>query len=338
MNIIVGKDGKHEFDTIQAALDSIDKRSCKIDEEVVINIKAGIYEEKLIISIPNVTLIGEDAENTVITYGDYAKMSMPDGTLYGTFRTATFRIDADNFTAKNITFVNSAGDGKIHGQAVAVYADGDKISFYNCRMIACQDTLFTAPLPPKKAGTGSNGNGPKADCERRNGRQYYYGCYIRGDIDFIFGGAIVFFEECEIFSQYGVIEDEAKIPEKGPDDIICGYVTAACTIEGEEYGYVFYKCNFTSDCPKNSIYLGRPWRDFAKTVLIECKLGEHIKPDGWHDWEKVKARDTAYYAEYKSICSENNSNLAERTEWSYQINDEEAKKYQRDVVLSGWDI
>lgn len=337
MNISVGKDGKYDFNTIQDALESVKNSNVTNDETIVINIMPGLYEEKIVVDIPNVTMIGENADNTIISYGDYAKKLMPDTTAYGTFRTATFRIDADDFTAKNLTFVNSAGNGKEYGQAVAVYADGDKISFYHCKMLGSQDTLFTAPLPPKKPGTGTNGNGPKADFERKNGRQYFYDCYIRGDIDFIFGGATAFFEECEIFSQNGIIEEEAKIPQK-ENGIICGYVTAACTMEGQEYGYVFYKCDFTSDCPNNSIYLGRPWRDFAKTVLIHCNLGEHIKPEGWYDWDRPEARKTTYYAEYNSICQKNNCDLNQRADWSYQVSDEEAKIYDRSIVLADWEV
>ncbi|MFV0598771.1 MAG: pectinesterase family protein [Bacteroidales bacterium] len=336
MIITVGKDNASDFYTIGEALESI-KNNAGVEEAITIQIKPGVYEEKIVVDIPNITMVGEDVESTIITYGDYAKKLMPDGSEYGTFRTATFRVDADNFSAKNLTFINSAGTGKIFGQAVAVYIDGDRVAFYQCRMLGCQDTLFTAPLPPKKPGIGTNGKGPKADFERRNGRHYFYDCYIQGDVDFIFGGATAFFEECEIFSQNRIIEDEAKIPEdeKG---LICGYITAACTMEGQEYGYVFYKCNFTSDCPKESIYLGRPWRDYAKTVLIQCQLGAHIKSEGWHDWNKQEARDTTFYAEYKSIGEGILIDIKERADWTHQLSEENVKKYEKHSVLKDWDV
>ena len=219
---------------------------------------------------------------------------------------------------------------------MAVYADGDKVMFENCRMLGCQDTLFTAPLPPKNPCIGMNGKGPKADCERRNGRQYYYNCYIRGDIDFIFGGATAFFEECDIYSQNGIIEDEAKLPERGPDDQICGYITAACTKEGQEYGYVFYHCNFISDCPDHTVFLGRPWRNYAKTVIVQCNLAKHIKPQGWFDWNKQEAHNTTYYAECDNTVDGVAIDVSDRVEWSHQLKEEALEYYSREKVLGGW--
>ena len=48
-------------------------------------------------------------------------------------------------------------------------------------------------------------------------------------------------------------------------------------------------------------YLGRPWGAYAKTVFLDCTLGGHILPEGWHDWEKEGKPDTkknSFYAEY----------------------------------------
>lgn len=340
MKIVVSKEKNGDCETIGEALEKARKyRKTGASDRIIIYIGKGVYQEKLVVDCQNISMIGENVQETIITYGDYAKKHMPDGMEYGTFRTATLRIDADYFLAENITFINASGNGKEYGQAIALYVEGDCVSFHDCRMIGCQDTLFTAPLPPKKK-TGGNGHGPKAEGDRRNGRQYYDNCYIRGDIDFIFGGATAYFEGCEIFSNYGVIEDEARLPEKGPDDRICGYVTAACTKQGQEYGYVFHNCRFTSDCPANTVYLGRPWRDFAKTVLIDCKLGEHIKKEGWYDWGRTEARKTAYYAEYNSHKDDEvaRPDNIEREKWTFQLTKDEAEKYTRSRVLGNWDM
>lgn len=317
--IIVSKQEHSDYNTIQDALDSIPEDNVS---PITIHIKPGIYKEKLVINKANVTFIGESAENTIISYNDYALMIMEDGEKRGTFRTPTVHIDANDFTAKNITFENNSGPGKKVGQALALYVDGDRILFENCHFLASQDTLFTAPLPP--SSIEKNGfKGPKENAPRINGRHLYRNCYIRGDVDFIFGSATAYFEECEIFSQ------ERESEEKG-------YVTAASTAEGQKYGYVFSKCKFTSDCTKNSVYLGRPWRNFAKTVLLECELGDHIKEEGWHDWNKEEAHSTVFYGEYKSHGP--GAAPEKRIPWSKQLTKEEANHYELRKVLGDWAI
>ena len=117
---------------------------------VTFYIGAGTYREKLVVTRPKVTFIGA-GHDTVLVYGQGAFEEMPDGEKRGTFRTASVRIDAPDFTAKNITFQNDAGFGHTVGQALALYVDGDRCIFDNCRLLGSQDTLFTAPLPLKEA-------------------------------------------------------------------------------------------------------------------------------------------------------------------------------------------
>ena len=151
--ITVAKDGTGDFTSVNEAIKSIP------DGNETIFIKKGIYKERVEITVDNITLIGENNKETVITEGFYALMPMPDGSRRGTFRSYTFLVHADNFSAYNITFENSSGFGKDVGQAIAVYAEGDHIIFKNCRMLGHQDTLFTGPL--KK-------NNPAALQDQRN--------------------------------------------------------------------------------------------------------------------------------------------------------------------------
>ena len=144
--ITVSKDNTGDYNSIQQAIDSISP-SC---ERETIFIKNGIYKERVEIKKDNITLIGESKEHTVITEGYYALMTMPDNSRRGTFRSYTFFVNANNFQAFNITFENSAGFGKKVGQAIAVYAEGDNLTFKNCRLLGHQDTLFTGPLPLKE--------------------------------------------------------------------------------------------------------------------------------------------------------------------------------------------
>ena len=109
-------------------------------------------------------------------------------------------------------------------------------------------------------------------------------------------------------------------------------------IQGQ-IGYVFKNCRLTSDCPKESVYLGRPWRNFAKTVFLNCEMGEHIRAVGWHDWDKPEAHDTILYAEYKSFgpgAPENYASL--RAEFSKQLSDEEASSYTKENIFRTDDV
>ncbi|WP_246070268.1 pectinesterase family protein [Mangrovivirga cuniculi] len=289
---IVSKDGKGDFNTVQAAIDAVpDMRK----ETTRILIKNGVYKEKLVLpaSKTNVTFIGENPEKTIITFDDYASKKNEFGEEIGTSGSSGFYVFGNGFTAQNITFSNTAGPV---GQAVAVRVDGDKVIFENCRFLGFQDTLY-----------------PHGD----RSRQYYKNCYIEGTTDFIFGWSTAVFENCEIFSKEGG-----------------HYITAASTKEETDYGFVFLNCKLTGNAPENSVYLGRPWRDYAQTVFINCELGRHIKPEGWHNWSKPEAEKTAFYAEYNS--SGPGANKSERVKWSHQLSSKEASQYSLTEVFDGW--
>lgn len=296
---------------------------------VILHIGRGIYREKLVISRPNVTLLGEGEkrEDVVIVYGDGAMDRMPEGDRRGTFRTASVRVDTHDFTAKHLTFQNDAGSGTAVGQALALYVDGDRSFFCDCAFLGHQDTLFTAPLPQQEMVAGGF-KGPGEFKPRVMGRQYYLRCYIEGDVDFIFGSATAFFEDCEIFSRMR----EGKKPVNPDDRDICGYVTAASTPRGERFGYVFQSCRLTGDCPPGSVFLGRPWREYAKTVFLNCLLGAHIRREGWHDWNKEHGH--FFYAEYNSKGP--GASPETRADFSCQLTEEEAKEYTLENILDGW--
>jgi pectinesterase len=321
----------NDYTTIANALKSVPVDN---KEKVTIFIRRGVYHEKLIIDRPYICLEGEELEETIITYDDYALMMMTDGVKRGTFRTPTVFINTHDFTAKNITFQNTAGFGNKVGQALALYVDGDRVVFDNCRMIGSQDTLFTAPLPPSPNEVGGF-TGPKEFAPRINGRHYYHNCYIRGDVDFIFGSATAYFDHCEIFSQKN---DELLAAKDGEEQKVYGYITAASTAKDQEYGYVFHQCHLTSDCPKKSVYLGRPWRNYAKTVFMNCELGDHIRDDGWHDWNKEEAHDTILYAEYNNTgVGSEGFYTNKRAPFAKQLTEKEALRYTKEQVLRGHD-
>lgn len=319
--------GQNCFSTIQEAFDAL---PADTDTPVTILIGPGIYREKLELSRSHVTLLGETAENTILTYDDCATQLMPDGSKRGTFRSYTLFLDANDITLKNLTIQNTAFPRSKAGQALALYADGDRIYLENCRLTSYQDTLFTGPLPPAPLSPGGF-TGPKEFSERIVGRQLYRNCYICGDIDFIFGSAIAYFESCEIAS---VFSEKLPVSPCGETPVY-GYATAASTPEGCPYGYVFDRCRFTGTCPDKSVYLGRPWRNFAKTVLLNCHLGPHIRPEGFHDWNKKEAHDTIFYAEYQSTGE--GASAYGRASFVKELSDGEALLFSKEKVLSGWE-
>lgn len=276
--ITVSKDGCGDYTSISEAVSN----AAPYDD---IFIKNGVYNERVEITFP-LNLIGEDSFRTVIEYGMYAMMRH-NGEKLGTFRSYTMLVNTDNFTCRNITISNNSGFGKDVGQAIAVYAEGNFITFENCRILGHQDTLFTGPLPFKEIEKGGF-RGPTEFAKRKTGHHCYRKCYIEGEVDFIFGSAAAYFEECELFS----IDCGKEIN---------GYVTAASTYNGEPYGYIFNKCRFTGNCPENSVYLGRPWRNHAQTVLLNCHIGKHIRDELFHDWNKPQAHDTVFYALYNCV-------------------------------------
>ncbi|MEZ4829893.1 MAG: pectinesterase family protein [Bacteroidia bacterium] len=178
------------------------------------------------------------------------------------------------------------------GQAIAVSVEADRAQFTNCRILGNQDTLYV---------------------DGANTRQHFVGCYIAGTTDFIFGAATVLFEDCEIHSKSD------------------SYVTAASTPEGREFGLVFLRCKLTADPQVSKVYLGRPWRDFAKTVFIDCEMGPHILPEGWHNWGSPEKEQTTFYAEYGSKGE--GASASGRVEWSYTLTDKQAKKYTPKNIL-----
>lgn len=292
-DFIVATDGSGDFKTVQEAINAVpDFRK----NRTTIFIKNGVYKEKLILpaSKTNVTFIGENAENTILTFDDFASKRNRFGEEMGTTGSTSFYIFGDGFTAENITFENSAGPV---GQAVAVRIDGDGVAFKNCRFLGFQDTLYP--------------HGEKS-------RQYYKNCHIEGTVDFIFGWSTAVFDECTIFCKNG------------------GYITAPSTNENTEFGFVFMHCKITGDAPKNSFYLGRPWRPYGKSVFLNCELGNQIKPEGWDNWGKTENEKTAFFAEYNNSGS--GANQQSRASWSHQLTNEQTKKYTIENILGEWAI
>lgn len=182
------------------------------------------------------------------------------------------------------------------GQAVALHVEGDRCTFRHCRLIGNQDTHYAAG---------------------ENSRQYYADCTIEGTTDFIFGAATAVFERCTIVSKAN------------------SYITAASTPPTREFGFVFLQCSLLADSTATHVYLGRPWRLHAYTAFLQCTMGPHIVPEGWHNWNKPEAEKTARYYEFNS--SGPGASPATRVPWSRQLSQQEAEDLTAEAILRGTD-
>ena len=205
----------------------------------------------------------------------------PDGRPTHTFRSYTAFFSGENLTVEDLTIENDAGPGAQVGQAVAAYVDSARAVFRRVKLLGNQDTLFCAPLPEKEREKDGF-LGPRGLAPRRASAQYYHKCEIAGDIDFIFGGADALFEQCTLRTV------DNHIPHS--------YVTAPSG-KADGLGFVFWDCDFVSDCPAGSVYLGRPWRPEGKTAVLDCRLGAHIAPEGFSPWNDRADTNLAAFAE-----------------------------------------
>ena len=249
----------------------------------VIYVKNGVYKEKLI--IPSwLTNIEICGESA-----DKTIITFDDHANIRLTETnkpmGTFRTYTVKVEGSDITFKNITIENNAAklGQAVALHTEGDRLVFIGCRFLGNQDTVYT--------GVG-------------NTRVYFKDCYIEGTTDFIFGPSTAWFEGCTIHSKAN------------------SYVTAASTPQGVPYGYVFNHCRLTAAPGVTKVYLGRPWRPYAYTLFMNCELGSHIVPVGWHNWNNTDNEKTARYLEYNNTGE--GAKTPERAPWSKQLTKKEA--------------
>jgi pectin methylesterase-like acyl-CoA thioesterase len=310
-DFIVAKDGTGNFTTLQ---DAIDSTPSGLTKPFRIFIKNGKYKERVRIPAtkPFIQLIGESVANAIITYNSAARDTM-NGRPLGTPGSSTFFVYAADFSAMNITFENTFGDGS---QAVAASVYGDRSVFINCRFLGNQDTLLTY----KTGGTAT--------------RQYYNNCYIDGNVDFIFGNSIVIFDSCIIY---------AKTRTRAGNS----FITAANTPAGQQYGYVFRECILPANTGYTSYFLGRPWQNstgigtipksHTKVVFINTTMSNSIRPEGWTKWDTATETSLVYYAEYKSRYFNGTLiDTSRRVDWSYQLTDAEATSYTNAALFRDW--
>lgn len=278
--------------------DAIEVCRAFMEYHKVIFVKKGTYKEKLI--VPSwLTNIEICGEDRDNTIITYDDHA--NVFIPGTDRKmGTFRTYTVRVDGNDITFRNITIENNAArlGQAVALHTQGDRLTFVNCRILGNQDTVYTGGI---------------------NTRLYFKDCHIEGTTDFIFGPSTAWFENCTILSRTD------------------SYITAASTPQNVEYGYVFNRCKLVAAEGVSRVYLGRPWRPYAHTLFMNCQLGKHILPVGWHNWSNTQNETTARYCEYDNHGE--GAATKERAAWTRQLTKKEAAKVTLENVFrqnGGW--
>jgi pectinesterase len=276
-----------------------------------IKIPAGIYYKKTAIDQEyyrqnnimdeSVHLCGQGRDITTLSWNDGGfDRAFDDAEKLGTFRSYTLYVSGKEAVIENMTIENTAGDGRLHGQGIALYADAEKVTCRNVRLRGHQDTLFMSPLPQQEREKDGF-RGPGQNRPRIMTKQLYENCIIEGDVDFIFGGADAVFRNCTIVSLYRAPlaldsnkTDHKLLTSKGVR--VQGYICAPNT-PADQPGIRFENCSFITDrCPDGSVYLARPWRLDGACTFISCTFGSHIAPEKFAGWKDIhKLEETARF-------------------------------------------
>ncbi|KAE8677613.1 Pectinesterase [Hibiscus syriacus] len=298
-NVIVAKDGSGKYNSINQALKEVPKNNAS---PFVIHIKAGVYNEQVIVDkhMSNVVFIGDGPTRTTIT----GRLNFADGT--STFRTATVAVIGPKFMAKNIGFENSAG--AIKHQAVAIKVQSDQSIFHNCQMDGYQDTLYS-----------------------HSHRQYYRDCTVSGTIDFVFGNAASVYQNCKLIVRKPLDNQQCIVTAQGRSE------------RREATGFVLQNCSFTG-APnylpvkeRSKTYLGRPWKQYSRTIIMQSQLDDIVTGDGWMPWMGNFALDTLWYAEFNNRGP--GAVQTNRVKWKgiQKINAVQAQQFTAGVFLRGAD-
>ncbi|GMI66600.1 hypothetical protein like AT4G02320 [Hibiscus trionum] len=288
-DLVVAKDGSGNFTTISEAVAAAPNNS---DTRFVIHIKAGTYFENVEVVRKKKMLmfVGDGIGKTVVK----ASRNVVDGST--TFRSATVAVVGDRFIAKGITFENSAGPSK--HQAVALRSGSDLSAFYKCSFVAYQDTLYVHSL-----------------------RQFYRECDVYGTVDFIFGDAAVVFQSCNLYARKPNPNQKNIFTAQGRED------------PNQNTGISILNCKIAAAADlipvKSSFktYLGRPWKEYSRTVIVRSYIDDSVDPGGWLEWNKTFGLSTLYYGEYLNRGP--GSNTSARVSWpGYRVINTSAEAIQ----------
>ncbi|KAF9604036.1 hypothetical protein IFM89_001396 [Coptis chinensis] len=276
--VVVNPNGSGNFTTISGAVAAAPNKTVITDGYFIIYVVSGVYEEYVNIdkNKQNIMMIGDGINQTIIT----GNRNVADGST--TFNSATFIVVGQGFVGVNITIRNTAG--AIKNQAVALRNGADLSTFYRCSFEAYQDTLYTHSM-----------------------RQFYRDCDIYGTVDFIFGNAAVVLQNCNLY---------ARLPLQGQFNAL---TAQGRTDPNQNTGTSIHNCSIKAapDLASNNgstqTYLGRPWKEYSRTVYMQSFIDSLIDPAGWRAWSGNFALSTLNYSEYNNRGP--GSSTANRVNW-----------------------
>uniref|UniRef100_A0A7N0VCX2 Pectinesterase n=1 Tax=Kalanchoe fedtschenkoi TaxID=63787 RepID=A0A7N0VCX2_KALFE len=265
----------------------------------VIYIKAGVYKEQIKTNKDGITLIGEGKYSTIIVASNGVEKD--DCSLEDS---ATFTTTGDRFIAVGMSFQNSAGPRG--GQAIALHVSSDHAIIYNCSIVSYQDSLYA-----------------------KINRQFYKNCDIMGTIDFIFGEAAAVFQNCNLLlrkpehKQYNVILASGRShPEQNS-----GFSVLNCKIRGA--------AELDEEGGSCKSYLGRPWKRYSRSVVINSEIGGVVAREGWQMWPEADYSKTLYFGEYGNVGE--GASTSGRVKWKgfHVIGEEEAEQFTVQNFIAG---
>ncbi|XP_054823307.1 probable pectinesterase 68 [Prosopis cineraria] len=293
--ITVDANGTGPFRSVQAAVDAVPDNNRM---NVVINISAGYYIEKVVVPAtkPYITFQGAGRDVTVIEWHDRASDPGPNGQQLRTYRTASVTVFANYFSARNISFKNTAPapmPGMQGWQAAAFRISGDKAYFSGCGFYGAQDTL----------------------CDDA-GRHYFKDCYIEGSIDFIFGNGRSMYKDCVLHSiatKFGSIAAQKR------------------KHEDEKTGFTFVRCRVTGTGP---LYVGRALGQYSRIVYAYTYFADIVTGEGWDDWNHVDNKNkTVFFGVYK--CHGPGAAAARGLSWGRELDFESAHPFLVKSFVNG---
>ncbi|KAL0399268.1 UNVERIFIED_CONTAM: Pectinesterase 1 [Sesamum radiatum] len=298
-DLVVAQDGSGDYETVAEAVAAAPSNR---DRRYVIYVKKGTYKENVEVasSKRNLMIIGDGMNSTIITGNRYNSEN------FTTFRTATLAAVARGFILQDICIQNTAGPE--NGQAVALRIGADQSIINRCYMDAYQDTLYT-----------------------HSQRQFYRDCYVTGTVDFIFGFAPAVLQKCELVPRKPMAGQRNMVTAQGRSD------------PNENTGISIQECEIKAsedlEPVKDSFrtFLGRPWRNYSRTVVMQSCIGDVIDPAGWSVWNEETNLETLYYGEYRNLGP--GSDTSRRVNWpGYHVITDPAEAEQftvRELIQGG---
>ncbi|XP_073127597.1 pectinesterase-like [Henckelia pumila] len=299
-DIVVAKDGSGKYKTVAEAIAAAPNKS---KTRFVIYIKTGTYKENVTVdkNKQNLMIVGDGMNSTIIT-GD---LNVVDGST--TFNSATLAAVGEGFILQDICIQNTAGPEK--HQAVALRVGADKSVINRCRLDAFQDTLYA-----------------------HSQRQFYRDSYITGTVDFIFGNSAVVFQKCKLAARKPMANQQNMVTAQGRTD------------PNQSTGTSIQDCEIVASNDLQPVqssfrsYLGRPWKEYSRTVVMQSNISSVIDPAGWAEWSGDFALNTLYYGEYMNQGP--GAGTSKRVKWPgyHVLNDSaEAMKFTVKELIQGGD-